>query len=138
MSQKQRVGFIGAGRMGRPMCGHIVNGGFQVTVHDPVPEALAVVEKLGASTADSAREVAAASDVIIVMPGFFDEVAESILGDDGLLAGASQGDVIVVASTITPAQAKMLAAKCQSRGVHFLDAPVTQGERGAEEAYLLW
>lgn len=120
------------------MCGHIVKGGFEVTVHDPVPEALSAVERLGASTAGSAREVAGASDVVIVMPGFYDEVAESILGADGLLAGASTGDVIVVASTITPAQAKTLAAECHSRGVDFLDAPVCQGERGAEEAYLLW
>lgn len=138
MSQKPRVGFIGAGRMGRPMCGHIVKGGFEVTVHDPFPEALAAVEKLGASTTNSARDVAVASDVVIVMPGFFDEVAESISGDDGLLAGASPGDVIIVASTITPAQAKTLATACQSQGVDFLDAPVCQGERGAEEAYLLW
>ena len=138
MSEKPRVGFIGAGRMGRPMCGHIINGGFQVTVYDPVAEALAAVEKLGASTAASAREVAAASDVVFVMPGFFDEVAEAILGHDGLLAGASAGDVIVVASTITPAEAKTLAAECKAKGVEFLDAPVCQGERGAEEAYLLW
>ena len=138
MSKKPRVGFIGAGRMGRPMCGHIVTGGFTVTVYDPVPEALSAVETLGAARASSARAVAADSDVVIVMPGFFDEVANAILGDDGLLAGASAGDVIIVASTITPAQAKSIAAECLSRGVDFLDAPVCQGERGAEEAYLLW
>ncbi|MGV9796518.1 NAD(P)-dependent oxidoreductase [Mycobacterium sp. NPDC003449] len=138
MSPKLRVGFIGAGRMGRPMCGHIVNGGFQVTVYDPVPEALTAAQKVGAVAAGSAREVAAASDVVIVMPGFYDEVAEAILGEDGLLAGADQGDVIVVASTITPAEAKTLGAQCRLRGVEFLDAPVCQGERGAEEAYLLW
>ncbi len=72
------------------------------------------------------------------MPGFYDEVEAAICGPDGgILAGAAKGAIVVVASTITPAQAKDLAARCAERGIRFVDAPVCQGaERGAQEAYL--
>ena len=138
MTEQVRVGFIGAGRMGRPMCGHIRNAGFDVTVFDPVADAVNAVKALGARGAGSPREVAAASDVVIVMPGFYDEVEEAIAGENGLLAGAPEGAVIVVASTLAPEQAKELAARCETQGVRFLDAPVAQGQRGAEGAYLVW
>jgi 3-hydroxyisobutyrate dehydrogenase-like beta-hydroxyacid dehydrogenase len=138
MATKPRVGFIGVGRMGRPMSGHILAAGFALTAYDPVAEALAATAALGAAAAGSAREVAAASDVVFVMPGFFDEVEAAICGPDGVLAGAAAGAIVVVASTITPAQAKTLAARCAERGVRFVDAPVCQGERGAVEAYLVW
>lgn len=138
MTIKPRIGFIGAGRMGRPMSGHIVAAGFQLTAYDPVPEAVAAIETLGGKGASSASAVAAASDIIFVMPGFYDEVEAAICGPQGILAGAAKGAIVVVASTITPAQAKDLAARCAECGIRFVDAPVCQGERGAQEAYLVW
>lgn len=124
--------------MGRPMSGHMVNAGFEVTIYDPSAEAVEGAVASGCSAAGSAREVAERSDITYVMPGFFDEVEAALLTDDGVLAGESAGDVVVVASTVTPEQAKTLAAECSARDVHFVDAPVCQGERGAEEAYLVW
>ncbi|SON53883.1 2-(hydroxymethyl)glutarate dehydrogenase [Hartmannibacter diazotrophicus] len=138
MSPKPRVGFIGAGRMGRPMCGHIMKAGYGVTVYDPVPAAVDAVVKLGGRAAASSAEVAAASDVVLVMPGFYNEVEEAICAAGGILEGAAEGCVVVVASTIKPDQAKDLAQRCAARGVRFIDAPVCQGERGALEAYLVW
>lgn len=138
MTTKPRIGFIGLGRMGRPMSGHIIAAGFGLTGYDPVPAAVEAVAALGGKPAASAGEVARASDIIFVMPGFYDEVEAAICGPGGLLEGAAKGAIVVVASTITPAQAKALAARCAERGVRFVDAPVCQGERGAIEAYLLW
>jgi len=138
MTTKSRIGFVGAGRMGRPMSGHMIAAGFELTVYDPVPAAVEAVAALGGKPATSSREVAAASDIIFVMPGFYDEVEAAICGPDGILDGAAQGAIVVVASTVTPLQAKELAARCAQRGVRFVDAPVCQGERGALEAYLVW
>lgn len=138
MTSKSRIGFIGAGRMGQPMSGHIIAAGFELTVYDPLPAAVEAVVALGGKPATSSREVAANSDIIFVMPGFHDEVEAAICGPDGILEGAARDAIVVVASTITPAQAKALAARCAERGVRFVDAPVCQGERGAIEAYLVW
>jgi len=138
MTARPRVGFVGVGRMGRPMCRHIIGAGFDLTAYDPVAAAIEAVRKIGGKSAATPRELAAVSDIIFVMPGFFNEVEAAVSGPDGLLDGAAPGSIIVVASTITPAQAKELAARCAEKGVDFVDAPVCQGERGAEEAYLVW
>ncbi|MFK8252305.1 NAD(P)-dependent oxidoreductase [Ancylobacter terrae] len=138
MTDQPRIGFIGAGRMGRPMSGHILKAGFQLTVYDPVPAAVEAVVALGGRPAASAAEVARNADIIFVMPGFYDEVEAAICGTAGILDEAAEGAIVVVASTITPLQAKQLAARCAEHGVRFVDAPVCQGERGALEAYLVW
>lgn len=138
MAEKPKLGFIGVGRMGRPMSGHMIKAGYELTVFDAVPEAVEAVVALGGHAADSAAAVARASDVVFLMPGFFDEVHEAIAGEYGVLAGAAKDTIVVLASTVTPAQAKQLSALCEEAGVVFIDAPVCQGERGAEEAYLVW
>lgn len=135
---KIKVGFVGAGRMGRPMCRHILKAGFPVAVYDPVAEAVKAVEAFGGTAQPSPKAVAASADVVFVMPGFYDEVEEAICGDEGVLAGAAKDCVIVVASTITPPQAENLAERCAQKGVAFVDAPVCQGEVGAEGGYLVW
>jgi len=133
-----KVGFIGAGRMGRPMCRHILAAGYDVSVYDPVEVGVREVESHGGTGRASPAEVAANSDVIFVIPGFFEEVEAAICGDDGILSSAREGAVIVVSSTIKPTEAEALAARCQERNVAFLDAPVCQGEIGAQGGYLLW
>lgn len=138
MPTKPRVGFIGTGRMGLPMSGHILSAGFDLTAHDPFPAAMQAIRELGGTPVDSPAAVAAESDITFVMPGFFNEVEAAICGPSGVLESAAENSVVVVASTITPDQAKELAKRCESKNVHFLDAPVCQGERGAEEAYLVW
>lgn len=133
-----KVGLIGAGRMGRPMSRHILNAGFDVFVYDPVAEAVQAVEAFGGQGRPSPAGVAAESDVIIVIPGFYDEVAAAICGADGVLAGARPGTVVVVSSTISPVQAEDLARRCGAAGVAFVDAPICQGEIGAIGGYLVW
>mgnify|MGYP003650993790 CR=1 FL=1 len=133
-----KIGFVGLGRMGRPMCRHILKAGFPVAGYDPVAESVKTVESFGGVGRPSPKAVAEGADVVFVMPGFYNEVEEAICGPEGVLAGAAAGCVIVVASTITPVQAEALAARCQEKGVAFVDAPVCQGEIGAEGGYLVW
>jgi len=136
--QEIKVGLIGAGRMGRPMSRHILNAGFEVFVYDPLPEAVQTVEGFGGKGCASPAEVAAGSDVILVIPGFYDEVFAAICGEDGVLATARPGTVVVVSSTIKPTEAEELARHCAEAGVAFVDAPICQGEIGAIGGYLVW
>ncbi len=134
----ERVGFIGVGVMGGPMCLNLLRAGFPLTVyarHPEAPSARRVIDA-GAALAGSSREVARASDVVITMLPDSPEVEEVVRGADGVLEGAHEGLAVVDMSTIAPAASKGLAAACAERGVSFLDAPVSGGSQGAEAGTL--
>jgi 3-hydroxyisobutyrate dehydrogenase-like beta-hydroxyacid dehydrogenase len=124
-----QVGFIGLGRMGQPMSRHILKAGFALTVFDVQVEAMQSVVALGARAATSAREVARASDVILVMVA--DDAQVRAVVDD-LLQDARAGAVIAVCSSIHPQTCGDLADRAHTRDVGFVDAPVARGQRGAE------
>lgn len=130
---KKRVGFIGLGRMGNPMCQHILKAGFDLAVFDlqqPLVQALVVQ---GAQGAASAREVAEKSDVIHVMVADDEQVRTVV---DELLQSAAPGSVLVISSSVHPQTCRDLAEQAQSRGVGLVDAPVARGIRGAETGTL--
>jgi 3-hydroxyisobutyrate dehydrogenase len=131
-----RVGWIGLGVMGAPMCGHLLARGFRLTVHTRTAGRAADLLARGAHWAATPREVAQASDVVFSMVGFPHEVREVVLGSDGALAGARRGSVLVDMSTSAPALAVEIAAAAAARGVHAVDAPVSGGDVGARNAAL--
>jgi 3-hydroxyisobutyrate dehydrogenase len=131
-----RVGFVGIGRMGNPMCRHILQAGFPLTVFDVNPAAVANLTAKGARAAKSCRELAAQSDVMIVMVTDDEQVQQAVAGKDGLLEGAQPGSVIAISSSAHPDLCRALAEQAQSRGVGLIDAPVARGLRGAEEGDL--
>ncbi len=131
------VGVLGLGKMGGPMAGHLVARGFKVVGYDPRAEARASAASLGARSAASAREVASACDLAIVVVGFDSEVEEVVFGDDGALAGARPGLVLALGSTVSPTYAKRLAVRLAERGVVLLDIPLARGEAAAVAGKLL-
>jgi 3-hydroxyisobutyrate dehydrogenase-like beta-hydroxyacid dehydrogenase len=131
------VGVLGLGKMGGPMTGHLVARGFKVVGYDPRAEARASAASLGARSAASAREVASACDLAIVVVGFDSEVEEVVFGDDGALAGARPGLVLALGSTVSPTYAKQLAVRLAERGVVLLDIPLARGEAAAVSGKLL-
>ncbi len=131
------VGVLGLGKMGGPMAGHLVARGFNVVGYDPRAEARASAASLGARSAASAREVASACDLAIVVVGFDSEVEEVVFGDDGALAGARPGLVLALGSTVSPTYAKQLAVRLAERGVVLLDIPLARGEAAAVAGKLL-
>jgi len=133
-----RAGFVGLGSIGRPMARRLCDGGIPTTVFDLVPAAVAELVAAGASRADSARSVAAASDVIGVCVRDDADVQAVVLGDDGLLAGATPGSVIAIHSTILPRTVRELGAVAAARGVALVDACVTGGPMGAEQGRLTY
>jgi 3-hydroxyisobutyrate dehydrogenase len=133
---KTRLGWIGTGVMGRSMCGHLLGAGYQLTVFNRTKSKASELIERGARWANSPGNVAAASDVVISIVGFPDDVREVILGDDGALAAANSGSVIVDMTTSRPSLAVEIAKRAAERGVVSIDAPVSGGDVGARNATL--
>ncbi len=131
-----RIGFIGVGVMGRPMCLNLLKAGYPLTVYARRPESANAVLEAGAARAAGPRAVAEQSDVVITMVTNSPDVEEVVLGAGGVLEGARSGMVLVDMSTISPAAARHVAHAAAERGVEMLDAPVSGGSQGAEAGTL--
>jgi len=128
-----QIGFIGIGVMGRPMTLNLLKAGHHVTIFARHPEKAEVQEVLqaGARQAPSPRAVAMVADMVITMLPNSPEVEQVVAGEQGILAGARKGLILIDMSTIAPASSRALGTQAASRGVHFLDAPVSGGSQGA-------
>ncbi len=131
-----RVGWIGLGVMGAPMCGHLLRAGHAVTVSTRTRAKAEPLLAAGAAWADGPRAVAEASDVVFTMLGFPRDVREVVLGPGGVLEGLRAGATLVDATTSEPALAREIADAARARGAAALDAPVSGGDVGAREARL--
>ncbi len=138
----QKIGFIGLGRMGRPLCANILKAGFDLIVQDVQPEPVAELVKRGARAAKSAREVAEYADIAAIAIRHEPEVdpsrtVEAVLqGPDGLLAGAHPGLIVVIHSAVHPVAMMKIAEDAKSHGVEVLDAQMSGGASGAEAGSL--
>lgn len=129
---KEKIGFIGLGIMGKPMALNLVDAGYSLSVLKS-NSAASVLKKAGASVYDTPREIASNSDVVITMLPDSPEVEEVILEEDGVVDGIAKGALLIDMSTIAPSTAKKVYEAMQSKGVEALDAPVSGGQKGAEE-----
>jgi 2-hydroxy-3-oxopropionate reductase len=122
--------------MGRPMATHLVEAGFPLTVHSRSWGPVEALVAVGASAASTPAEVASNSDVILTsLPGL-DEVEAVVLGPDGFTTSLTPGTLVVDMSTIPPLDARRVAMAVREVRGDFLDAPVSGGVRGAQEATL--
>ena len=126
-----KIGFIGTGTMGQPMLANLVKKGFAVVAYDVVPAALDAAARLGAARADSIREAAADSDLVITMLPSSANVEAAYLGADGIIDAPIAGRLCVDMSTIDPGTSQRVAARLNERQIRFLDAPVSGGAGGA-------
>jgi 2-hydroxy-3-oxopropionate reductase len=132
----ERIGFIGLGIMGKPMAKNLVKAGHSLVVFDVVPGPVKELEAVGAKSAGSAKEVAAASDIVITMLPNSPHVREAVLGANGVLEGARSGQVYVDMSSIDPMVAREVETAVRKKGVVMLDAPVSGGEPKAIDGTL--
>lgn len=136
-----QVGLVGLGIMGAPMVRNLLKGGFPVTVSTRTP---GKAEKFAAENASlgtvkavrTPAEVAAASDVIITMVTDSPDVVAVARGEEGVFAKARSGSILIDMSTISPQVTRELAEEAKGKGVAWLDAPVSGGEKGAIEGTL--
>lgn len=119
------------------MAEHLLAKGFSVAGCDPAPAAQAQAERLGVTLLGSPRDVARASDLVLVVVGFDEEVEAVTFGAGGIAEAARPGLVAAIGSTVAPAYARGLAQRLAERGVVALDAPLARGEAAAVAGKLL-
>ncbi|MSQ14133.1 MAG: NAD(P)-dependent oxidoreductase [Dehalococcoidia bacterium] len=140
MPEKLRVGFIGLGLMGRPMSLNLLKAGFPLIVWNRTQSKADSVVKAGAMLGRSPANVATRSDVVITMVSDSPDVEQVVLGSGGVptgvIDGAQRGSVVVDMSTISPAVTRSIAQRLAEKGVAMLDAPVSGGTVGAQNATL--
>ena len=130
------LGFIGLGIMGKPMASHLVKAGHAVCVYDLAEESVKHLCGLGAKACSCCREIAEKSDIIFIMVPDTPDVAAVLFGADGLAEGLKPGSIVVDMSSISPIATKEFAKKLAALEVKMLDAPVSGGQVGAENATL--
>ena len=122
--------------MGLPMARNLVEYGYSVTVFDLNDSTVNAAKEFGASSADSAAETAAISDIVITMVPDSEHVEAVIAGDEGILEGLKPGSIVIDMSTIDPEMGKKMASLIEAKGSNFVDAPVTGGVEGAQAGTL--
>ena len=131
-----RIGWIGLGRMGRPMVENLVRKGFDVTVQNRSQGKVQEIVAMGATAGESYAAMGATLDAVhVCLPGE-DVVREVIAGPSGVLSNAREGLIIVDHSTIHPDDARDLARMASEKGVTYLDSPVSGAGPYAERGEL--
>jgi len=130
------IGFIGLGIMGKPMASHLVAAGHTVHVCDLVEESVKHLCLLGAKACSCCKEIAQKSDIIFIMVPDTPDVEAALFGAEGVAEGLKPGAIVVDMSSISPIATKEFAKRLAAMGVKMLDAPVSGGQVGAENATL--
>ena len=126
------VAFLGLGVMGHPMAGHLVRAGHRVTIYNRTPaKAAQWVAEYGHASATTPAAASAGADVVFACVGNDDDLRSVVLGEHGAFAGMKPGAILVDHTTASAQVARELSAAAQSRGLHFIDAPVSGGNLGA-------
>lgn len=135
----QTVAFLGLGVMGGPMAGHLAKAGHSVTVYNrTAAKAEAWAAEFGppGRHATTPREAAAGADIVFCCVGNDDDLRSVVLGDDGAFAGMKKGAVLVDHTTASADVARELSKAAEALGLHFIDAPVSGGQAGAQNGAL--
>ncbi len=129
---KTRVGFIGLGHMGGPMCARVVRAGFEVCAFDLRRAAVDAAAAAGATPAASAADCAATAEVLVTMLPAPPHVEDVLLGAGGALAALPEGALAIDMSTSSPELGRRIAAAAARRNIGFLDAPVADALKASE------
>lgn len=130
------LGFIGLGVMGRPMALNLMKGGHEMGVYARRPESAEPLMAAGAQYHATPAELAAHADVVFTIVTNSRDVEEVVLGNNGVIHGAKRGSVVVDMETISPTVSINVAHALAECGIDMLDAPVSGGPMGAEQATL--
>lgn len=131
-----KIGFIGTGVMGRGIINNLLKANYDVVVYNRTKAHAQSVLDNGATWADGPKAIAETADLVITMVGYPKDVEEQYYGDNGLFAGAHDGQIFVDMTTSTPTLAEQLATDGEKYGVKVLDAPVSGGDVGAKNGTL--
>lgn len=132
----EKVGFVGLGIMGGPMAKNLIEAGHELVLYNRTREKAEELAGDGVEVAESPKQVAEQSDIIITMLPDSPQVEEVLAGENGVLEGVKEGALIVDMSTISPVVTRELAERVEERGASLLDAPVSGGDVGAKQGTL--
>ena len=131
-----RIGFIGIGKMGKPMCRNILKAGHSLVVANRSQPALDELASEGASVARTPAELTARSEIImtcVTNPASVDDVYE---GNEGIISAIQPGQIAVDHTTVGPGTSRRLHSAITAKGAGFIDAPISGGTAGAESGTL--
>ncbi|NLS09245.1 NAD(P)-dependent oxidoreductase [Nesterenkonia sp. MY13] len=131
------VGFIGLGAMGAPMARRALKAGYRLKVWNRTPARSAPLVEAGAEEAASPTELAASCDIVLSCLLNTEVIRKMYSGEEGLLAAAAEGTILIEHGTFDPEAAEELAAEAETHGVHFVDAPISGGAVAAESGSLV-
>ncbi|ELU8560766.1 TPA: NAD(P)-dependent oxidoreductase [Vibrio parahaemolyticus] len=135
--EKQRVAFIGLGVMGYPMAGYLSKAGYETKVYNRTKsKADKWAAEYNGIACETPREAAEGCDIVFTCVGNDNDVRSVVYGEEGLLVGLKAGAVLVDHTTTSAELAVELADACKKVGNHFIDAPVSGGQAGAENGVL--
>ena len=117
--------------MGCPMALNLCKAGYSLSVHARRPEMMQPLIEAGATASSSPKAVAAQTDIIFTMVSDTPDVEEVILGANGVMHGASAGNLIIDMSSIAASTTRRIATTLAEKGIEMLDAPVSGGDKGA-------
>jgi 3-hydroxyisobutyrate dehydrogenase-like beta-hydroxyacid dehydrogenase len=137
MATLKTVGLLGLGKMGSPMARHLLAGGFEVAGFDPVKEARDRARAIGVRIVDSPHKVAQASQLVLIVVGFEEEVEDALFGSGAALTRAAPGLIVALSTSVAPRYAMRVAARLAEKGITMIDAPLARGEAAAEAGKLL-
>ena len=132
----EKIGFIGLGIMGKPMAHNLMKAGYELVVSNRSQAPMDELAAEGAITADKPKAVAEQSNIVITMLPDSPQVWEVVTGEEGVLAGAKAGTLVIDMSTISPVVTQDMVREAQARGVQMLDAPVSGGDVAAQQGTL--
>ncbi len=133
---KQKIGWIGTGVMGAPMCVHLLAAGYPVSITSRTRSKAETLIQQGASWCETPAEAAAQADIVFTAVGRPDEVRSVYFGEQGVFSGLQAGAIVVDMGTTPPGLAREIAERAISLGAHAVDAPVSGGDVGARNASL--
>ncbi|MCP4329219.1 MAG: NAD(P)-dependent oxidoreductase [Alphaproteobacteria bacterium] len=131
-----RIGVIGLGLMGRPVAEHLAAAGADLVIHNRSRAVVEALAEAGMAPADSSREVAARSDIVILMLPDTETVDDQLFGADGVAASIGAGCLVIDMGTTAVMATRDYAARIGATGAAYVDAPVSGGQVGAEAATL--
>ncbi|HCP24127.1 MAG: NAD(P)-dependent oxidoreductase [SAR202 cluster bacterium] len=133
----KKIGFIGLGRMGLPMSYNLLNAGYDLTVHNRSQPKVQEIAAKGATVAASTAEITRECDILLACLPDIATSEEIFLGEDGVIANARAGQILVDHSTVGISTSKACAEAAEAKGAMFLDAPISGGTERAENATLV-
>lgn len=132
----KKIGFIGIGIMGKPMAKNLIDAGYKLIAYDIVEKALDEIVAYGTERGSSPKDIAENSEIILTMLPNSPQVKEVVLGENGVIEGVREGQILIDMSSIAPLVSQEIAKELEKKGVEVLDAPVSGGEEKAKSGTL--